>query len=335
MDGNDSHEIHCESSTSLHVYAIDALALSESHEKRWGEIQRTNPHYSSPFLTPGYTKLVARCCEGVRVGVMENAAGRAVGFFPFQLIASRHAKPVGTIFCDYQAVIVEPEVQWKATELLSACDLDRWDFDHLLADQQPFVPFHQVHDFSPVIDLSEGFEVYKARMKKDKRNQVSQAERRLRQIERELGAVTFSAHEPDLEVLDKLLIIKRAQWSRSGWHNRFESSWERALMTGLVQTNDPDFGGMLTVLRVENRPAAMHLGLRSQTVWHYWTTAYDTVFARYSPGLVMLVEMIKSAASLGFKAIDLGKEDFLYKRRLMSYAVPLAEGTAWSQELAS
>ena len=321
----------CDPSSLLRIYAVDCLSLSKFQLECWSNIQRADPRYASPFLTPGYTQLVARCCEGVCVGVMETADGRPVGFFPFQLVAPRHAKPVGTIFCDYQAVIVEPGIEWKAKNLLSACNLDRWDFDHLLADQTPFSTFHKLHDFSPVIDLSEGFDAYKLKMKREKRFQVLQAERRRRQMERELGAVTFSAHEPDLELLDRLLVIKREQWTRSGWPNRFEAKWERALMTGLVQANEPDFGGLFTVLRIAGQPAALHLGLRSRTVWHYWTTAYEVAFGRYSPGLVMLVEMIKAAPLLGLKAIDLGKEDFLYKRRLMTSKVLLAEGSALLQ----
>jgi len=261
---------------------------------------------------------------------METSEGRPVGFFPFQLVSPRHARPVGTIFSDCQAVIVEPGIEWNARELLSACELDRWDFDHLLADQEPFATFHQVHDYSPVVDLSEGFEVYVGNMRNNRRGQVSQAERQRRRLERDLGGVTFSAHEPDLELLDRLLHIKREQWSRSGWPNRFEAPWERSLMTGLVQTNEPDFGGMLTVLRVGDRPAALHLGLRSRIIWHYWTTAYEVAFARYSPGIVMLVEMIKAAVPLGIKAIDLGKEDLLYKRRLMNRKIRLAEGSVSS-----
>lgn len=330
MVGSGSSVVRCEPSLPLRIHAVDGSSLSDIHVERWSEIQRSDSRYASPFLTPGYTQLVARCCEGVRVGVIETAKGRPVGFFPFQLVGPRYAKPVGTIYCDYQAVIVEPDVRLNAGELLLACDLDRWDFDHLLANQEVFSAFHQVHDFSSVIDLSEGFDVYYAKMKRDKRSQVSQAERKRRQMERKLGVVTFSAHEPNLELLNRLLLIKGEQWSRSGWPNRFEADWERALMTGLVQTSEPDFGGLLTVLRVGNQPVALHLGLRSRTVWHYWTTAYEVAFARYSPGLVMLVEMIKSAESLGFRAIDLGKGDLLYKRRLMSYAVPLAEGTVSS-----
>lgn len=330
MAGGGSSVVRCELSIPLRIHAVDGSSLSDTQVERWNEIQCSDSNYASPFLTAGYTQLVARCCEGVRVGIIETTKGRPVGFFPFQLVAPRRAKPVGTIFCDYQAVIVEPDIRLNAAELLSACDLDRWDFDHLLANQDVFSAFHQVHDISSVIDLSAGFEVYNAKMKRDKRFQVSQGERQRRQMEHKFGAVTLSTHEPDLELLDRLLLIKGEQWARSGWPNRFEADWERALMTGLTLTSEPDFGGLFTVLRAGNQPVALHLGLRSRTVWHYWTTAYEVAFARYSPGLVMLVEMIKSAESMGFKAIDLGKGDLLYKRRLRNYEVPLAEGTVSS-----
>lgn len=327
MSGGRARDSVHELRRSLRIHAVDASSLEGSLVERWAEIQRSDSRYASPFLTPGYTQLVARCCEGVRVGLLESTDGSIVGFFPFQLVAPRHAKPVGTILCDYQAVIVERGATWSASELLAGCGLDRWDFDHLLADQEEFQPFHLIRDQSPVIDLSHGFQTYALNMRKERRSQLSQAARRRRQLEREFGSVTFSPHEPDLQLLDRLLAIKAAQWSRSGWHNRFDAQWERALTQGLVYTDEPDFGGMLTVLRVGNQLAALHLGLRSSTIWHYWITAYEVAFGRYSPGLVMLAEMIKSAQSLGVKAIDLGKEDFLYKRRLMSYSVPLAEGT--------
>jgi CelD/BcsL family acetyltransferase involved in cellulose biosynthesis len=330
MVGGGSSVVRCEPSIPLRIHAVDGASLSETQVQHWNEIQRSDSNYASPFLTPGYTQLVARCCEGVRVGIIELAQGRPVGFFPFQLVAPRYAKPVGTIFCDYQAVIIEPDVRLNAPELLAACGLDRWDFDHLLANQPFFSTFHEVHDFSSVIDLSAGFDVYNAQMKRDKRFQLSQAELQRRRMERELGVVTLSTHEPDPELLDRLLLIKREQWTRSGWPNRFEAEWELTLMANLTQTDEPNFGGLLTVLRAGNQPVALHLGLRSRTVWHYWTTAYEIAFARYSPGLVMLVEMIKSAESMGFKAIDLGKGDLLYKRRLRNFEVPLAEGTVRS-----
>src|SRR5256885_16357949 len=102
MPGGRAHDFVPELSRSLRIHAIDASSLEGSQVERWSEIQKSDSRYASPFLTPGYTQLVARCCQGVRVGLLESSNGSIVGFFPFQLVAPRHAKPVGTILCDYQ-----------------------------------------------------------------------------------------------------------------------------------------------------------------------------------------------------------------------------------------
>ena len=66
--------------------------------------------------------------------------------------------------------------------------------------------------------------------------------------------------------------------------------------------------------------------MRSRTAWHYWLPTYDRDFAKYSPGLILLLEMAAQAQALGIQTIDLGKGNALYKQRLMNGAVPLLEG---------
>ena len=149
-------------------------------------------------------------------------------------------------------------------------------------------------------------------------------------MERTLGPVTFEPHQPDLGILSRLLELKAAQWTRSGWTGPFEAPWERALTAGLVHTDTPAFAGILSVLRAAGKPVAFHLGPRSRTIWHYWITAYDPEAAHLSPGIVMLEQMARSAQPLGLTMIDLGKGEEAYKQRFMTGAVALAEGTAWN-----
>lgn len=314
---------------SLTVSALPVQAMKGELLDRWQAIQDAFPAYASPFLGPGYACLVAGCGRDVRVGILERD-GDPVGFFPFELVAPGHGKPVGTIFCDYQAVIARPDVPWTVEELLKGSGLNQWDYDHLLAAQAPFMPFHTGLDQSPFIDLSQGYDAYARHLAMQKRQQLVQAGRRFRQMERAFGSVRFTAHDPDPVLLHQLLSLKSAQWTASGWPGRFEPDWEQALMRGLMSTDTPAFGGLLSVLRVGGRPVALHLGPRSRTVWHYWTTAYDPGFAQFSPGIVLLDQMARAARSLGLSCIDLGKQDFRYKRRLMTGAVDLAEGGAFT-----
>jgi hypothetical protein len=92
------------------------------------------------------------------------------------------------------------------------------------------------------------------------------------------------------------------------------------------ETGHKAFSGVLSALYVGNRLAAVHLGMRSFGVLHFWFPAYDPELGKYSPGLVLLVEMARAAAALGIRRIDLGRGNERYKRSLMSGAIPLAEG---------
>jgi CelD/BcsL family acetyltransferase involved in cellulose biosynthesis len=313
------------SSSSLTIEVREARELREDEIAAWRAILRDEPVYASPFFAPGYTQLVSRCIDGVMVGLLRQD-GVVVGVFPYEMEAPGKARPVGSIYSDYQAFIVRRGVDWTVEFLFAGLGLEEWRFDHLLASQGDFARFARRHDVSWVVDLSMGFEAFEAALRKGKHRQVAEVRRKMRMMEREVGPIRFVPHIIDHALLEDLLATKSAQWADSGWRGRFTTSWERQLMHDLLDTDTPGFSGMLTVLLVADRPVAMHLGMRSHTVWHYWTTTYDRAFARYSPGNVMLVEMAKAAESLGLIEIDLGKEDFEYKRRLHNRVIPLLEG---------
>ena len=60
---------------------------------------------------------------------------------------------------------------------------------------------------------------------------------------------------------------------------------------------------------------------------HGWFPAYDPALAKYSPGLILWLELARAAAVLGLEHIDLGKGQERYKTSLQSGAVQLAEGS--------
>ena len=68
------------------------------------------------------------------------------------------------------------------------------------------------------------------------------------------------------------------------------------------------------------------MGMRSKTVLHGWFAAYDPAFAKYSPGILLLLDMAKRASSPGISIIDMGKGSEPYKQRLNG-AIQIAEGS--------
>src|SRR5262249_19546337 len=74
------------------------------------------------------------------------------------------------------------------------------------------------------------------------------------------------------------------------------------------------------------RLVAGHMGMRSQSIWHYWFPAYDPRTAKYSTGLILLLKMAEHAPQIGIRIIDLGGGMGLYKARLMNASTLLASG---------
>ena len=83
---------------------------------------------------------------------------------------------------------------------------------------------------------------------------------------------------------------------------------------------------MLSALYAGNELAAVHFGMRSSTVWHYWFPTYNPAFKKYSCGQILLMKMAEIAPSMGMTAIDLGKGGNPYKHRFMNGSVALLEG---------
>jgi CelD/BcsL family acetyltransferase involved in cellulose biosynthesis len=307
------------------VRVLPGRALDPGLMARWSELQRSAPTLSSPFFRPEFTAIVADVREDVHVGVLERE-GEAVGFFPFQRSRFGLGSPVGSMLSDYHGAIVDGGVRWDARELVDACGLKTWEFDHLIASQEPFAPFHRVHRSSPVMDLACGFEAYLGGRETAGVREISAVARKRRKLEREHGEVRFAQHVADGSALDTLMRWKSDQYQRTGAADHLAEGWVREVLRLAHLRQTPTFAGMLSALYVEDRLVAAHFGVRSRSVWHYWYPAYDPQYGAYSPGLVLLLDMARSAPSLGIRTIDLGKGDARYKRALASGSVAVAEG---------
>ena len=325
IDDNDPVGAPAVSNSHASIEVLSPADLSVAFVERWRRFQNQRYSLQNPFLCPEFTLAVSSVVEGVRVAVI-RIGGRIVGFFPFQLVDKQRAGPVAPGFNDGQGVIGDTSAERSIGDLMRGCELTEWHFDQLLAEQQQFTPYHSRMWFSALIDLRRGVKSWRHTLQDAGRRQVEQLERKRRRLEREHGQVSLHAHVGDCGVLKQLLEWKGAQWARSGVADKFTKTWVDGMMHALLPIQHAGFASMLTVLELEGQPIAMHYGLRSQSIWSYWTTVYDRTWREYSPGLLMLLMMAEAAPRLGLSFIDLGMEDFLYKRRLMNASVPVAAG---------
>ena len=310
----------------MQVTVIPGRELGRDFVPRWRELQQSNPILVSPFFAPEFTVAVASVRDDVEIAVIEEN-GKVEAFFPFQRRAKSVGGPIGGILSDYQGLICQPEFECDAPELLRKCRLATWDFDHLLATQKCFAPFHLATDQSPQMDLTNGYEAYVAQRRQAGSEQIKKCSNQTRAIERDLGSLHFIGHSSDAALLQKALAWKSRQYLKTEKQDLFALSWTRTLIERIHATQTEDFAGMLSALYAGGKLIAVHMGMRSRTVLHYWFPSNDEEMARYSPGLLLLLKIAEHAPSVDLRVIDLGKGMSLYKERLMNVSVMLASGS--------
>jgi CelD/BcsL family acetyltransferase involved in cellulose biosynthesis len=313
----------------MDVNLIRGAELSPAHRRRWSELQSADPGLDSPLFSAEFTAMVAAVRDDVFVGVLSEG-DQLIGFFPFQSDGCGCGEPLARGASDFHGVVAAPGMHWEAQELLRGCGLQSWSFDHLIADQEVFRPYHQGVFASPTIDLAGGFDDYARRRRAAGSRQIPQVEASRRRLERDHGALRFVLHDASPHALARLREWKSAQYRRLGTYDRFGVPWLAALLEAIRRTQGPDMSGLLSTLSAGDNLIAAHLGMRSRHAWHYWFPAFDPRFARYQPGLILLLEMARHAGPLGLTRIDLGKGPELYKQRLASGSTWVAYGRAES-----
>lgn len=294
---------------------------------RWLEIQESDSALASPYFCPEFTLSVAAVRSDVQIGILKDK-NQIIGFFPFHRRRCGVARPIGLGLSDYHGLIVDARARWTVETLLEGCRLVRWEFDHLIASQWPFANFVSSSYQSPIIDVSQGFDRYKAGIDRSARKQLREVERKRAKLESAIGPINFIQHTQDQSVLRQMIAWKSFQCKQTGTVDYFSLNWCARLIKLIHASRHKTFGGMLSCLYAGNQLAAVHYSMYSRNVWHSWFPAYDENLKQYSPGLILLYELIKSAADSGIHYIDLGKGKSLYKKRVMTGCIQVAEGCA-------
>lgn len=302
--------------------------LGEHELTCWRRIQRSHPGLTSPFLSPSFALAVERTRGSTRVAVISDSSG-IIGFFPYEQRRFGIGVALAKGLSDVQAVVVSPTADLDLRGVLRACQIRIWEFDHLLGHQVTLLhraAARYVHERSPAIDLSDGFESYQRRQRAASSSLFQSTGRKRRKLEREHGPVRLVLADPDGSHLESVLRWKSAQYRRTGRQDRFADPATRALVSDLVQVREPAFSAPLTVLLAGDTVVAGHLGLRSASTLAWWFPAYAPDFGQYSPGLIMLLELARAMPEAGLSLLDLGKGDEPYKERLSNQEIPLVRG---------
>ncbi|WSG68387.1 GNAT family N-acetyltransferase [Nonomuraea glycinis] len=309
----------------MKINVIRPGELGAVERARWRELQKADASLDNPFLSVEFAVAMDRLRDYVRVAVIEDG-NRIVGFLPYERHSFGIGKPLGGFLTTCHGLIAVPDLKIDARALLRACKLTVFDFDHLVAGQPTFAPFESDVRPAPVMDFTLGFDTWLEQVKTNSPKNLKTVRYKERKLGREHGELRFEWSSPDPEVLRTLLNWKSDQYQRTGRVDRFAQPWIVELIDLMHAERSPDFSGVLTMLYSGDVPVAGHFGLSTATTLVGWFPAYDTEFAKYSPGIVHHMQMAEAAAASGLLMVDMGKGGKEYKDWLKSGVLYVAEG---------
>jgi CelD/BcsL family acetyltransferase involved in cellulose biosynthesis len=312
--------------TAARVHLISPETLSNDLIGVWQSHQAADENLRGPFFSPEYIRVAASARPEVTVAVIETP-GQLPAFLPLHRDGSNVARPVGLRASDFSGIIAAPGYTWSPESVIRGCGLSGWDFTNIVTSDQTMQPYFRWYADSPFADLSEGFDAFARGRAHAGSELVKSVLQKGRKMEREIAPMRFEAHVVDRQALALLYEWKAAQRARTGTVDVLSTPWMRQMVERMLEDSTDSFSGLLSVLYAGDRVAAAHFGMRSETVWHYWFAAYNHDLQRYSPGLIILLEMLKAAPAFGIRTLTLGQGDEAYKLRYATGSTPLASGS--------
>ncbi|MGP1274963.1 MAG: GNAT family N-acetyltransferase [Caulobacterales bacterium] len=317
----------------IEVETCRANALGPREREAWRCFQAADPSLASPYFSLGFLDAMAAVRADTRVIVVRQN-GQITGFLPYHRGALGHARPLGGPLSDHHGFIAARGAQFDLVEIMRKAGVTVFDFFGALATQGAFRSHTGETDGSWVIDLSEGYETWLATRSAIEPKAFRNLRARRRKLEDETSSHVFRISDDRPEVLEKALEWKSAQYRRTGHFDVFSVGWTRDLIDTLVGGGLEGANGLVSSLEIDGRLAAMHVGMRSDTVLHYWFPVYDPEFSKLGPGLNLLMEIARELSSAGLREIHLGPGEYDFKRELASWQFPLATGFAAAPSLA-
>ena len=133
-----------------------------------------------------------------------------------------------------------------------------------------------------------------------------------------LGQVGVQHFEQAADILPRLAAFFEqhiARWSDSEWPSLFLKQSNRIFYSRLVDELSGTGQLVFTELSLDGAPAAFHFGFVSEGDLLWYKPSFNPQLARYSPGEVLLRELLLFAEKRGLSGIDFTRGNEAFKRR--------------------
>lgn len=312
---------------------IQCIPASEADEAVWqaaDALSATLPYMGDPMLKPGFARIVAKYRPDTHLLLAWDGEALAA-FWPLHLRPGRWARPLGGPFSDWHAPLLSRETTLDPLDLLHQAGISGMTvFGYRPGPGEPCRAGDRVGVNLAVLNapLDEWLEtqrtVYPKHFKKMRRMR--------RNVERDYSEMVFTADDRSDETFNALIALKRDQYKRTGKHDVLASDWARGMLADLRALETPDLRMEISSLYIDGRFAAAEANLRAGNVLHGWLVAFEAEFAAYSPGYLIVEEVIRSMPDRDLYVYDAGCDRDDYKKYYCNVMSPLDRGVLRAPE---
>ncbi|MES2058246.1 MAG: GNAT family N-acetyltransferase [Pseudomonadota bacterium] len=248
--------------------------------------------------------------------VTASRDGRLVGVLPLAWDAARKTACFTTLLSDYNDAIVALGDLAAARALMRfarrhfpAIELGcvRPDADCIRAERMTALVEKKFP--CPFADLSAGYEAWLASRSPRFRHDLAQFERRAARSG--LAVARLAPGTPDVAALflgfHRDRFGERSLFARDG----AAAAFVRQVLPDLLD----DGSALIFALRVKDRIVGLNLCMRGADSLGYWNAGFESAFAPFSPGTLMIHAALREACALGLAELDFLRGAELYKTR--------------------
>lgn len=302
----------------------------------WIELLPADALSASLFMHPEFCEAAHRILGPVEVVVVEDK-GRIIGMVPLNRANGlrgwlRGYTQVAQDISDGFCFPIEDSYIFRGADFLEQAGIWAGFFTHFVVGKsirncqigaitKTYLVRHQESD----LDLWSS-------LKERSRRFWSDTERCARRLNERPGGYHFHWQSPNPERDLKILIrLKLDQYARTDKHGAalFQVSHQEFLKF-LVSKTTVGLSAPLSVLYWGDQLIAAHLGLFGAGRLHYWFPVYEPAHAKYSPGKVLLSEIMRRSKQLGVDVIDFGEGHADYKEAVATETHDLAKAVVAS-----
>lgn len=297
---------------------IKPRELTEQERWEWKELQLSNFQYDTPLLSPEFMDLVAKSRRDVRcLLVREDDA--LVAILPVFERSFGLIRPVGAPFSDYAAPIVSQYTDMTLEKIIELSGYAAYRSNSVLLKPSELSDVEkEAATRSFVIHLNgqtaeEHLETHRSQHAKRYKN----FRRLMNKLERECGEIEFVFGAAKKLPVETLLNWKSQQFLREGLLDVTAARNSASILNRVAElerSEDNNLSGFMTCLKVNGEMIVGHFGLRDESNFHPWISAYNPEFESYSPGILLLYKVIEEMGQMGLESYDLSTGHESYKK---------------------